>query len=200
MNWCSLHDLKSLFPSLIAAFVAFFTLFITLGINKENKITDYRRDWITEFSKEVSLFLKSYLERNRNLKKTTQLLQEFHLIAQNSSDSYEKLSVRQIELEDIRKTLRARTMDATNELYRTEASLRLILSGSGFIDKEVRNEFMQLINKTGKVEMSTDEESISLSICNYAEEIISSQWKEIKRGGISYRIFKRFFYNFLSPL
>lgn len=177
--------LNSLMPALIASVIAL----LTLVINKENKLTDYRKDWVSLFSHNVSIFIQNLIQRNESLKKVHTLRMESHLI--NEHKDYDKPQTkRQNEIDDAIKQNLERAYQHNSEIIKSEASIRIALSSTSLIKSTEIEDFLTALSKSEKLEMTTKSEDIAMMICNKTCEINKKQWMKIKDGEVIYKITK----------
>ncbi|MDO6692687.1 hypothetical protein Q4574_05300 [Aliiglaciecola sp. 3_MG-2023] len=161
--------------AIAAAFIAGFFSFLNLVISKEQKVSEFRQEWIDAFRRELSDLTAAVFHI------------KFHLAA-FQNDRLEKNAAN-------RQTL-ATSLRESHETYcRTVTSLLLRINPdeSDVVFAKMNAEFLEAFQAVRDSFNSSDYQRAS-DLCGDLREkavpILKSEWKRVKRGERTYRISK----------
>jgi len=143
---------------IVAAFIAAIFGAIGLIINKENKISEFRQEWINEFREEVSLLVEAYKQ---------------YLTAFQNLDTTEA---------ETHKT----KYDKSGELHRYRSKIKLRLNADESKRTEAERELDRLMLEIVKNPSGRKSEDIIGSIYKQTGLIFKREWEIVKKGEIAY--------------
>jgi len=164
-----------LLGAMFAALVAGFFAFMTLIASKENKVSEFRQDWINSLRDSVSCYVSSlaYLsilykhhsERTGNKKDKFEMARDVEEIYSKVNESYNDIIFRINESEKSKK------------------------------GKAINGAFLKALHKTrehyNKNEL-TEARTACDSLRDTAKPLLKFEWKRVKNGELNYRISKYF--------
>ncbi|NIE98514.1 hypothetical protein F3J38_00300 [Pantoea sp. Acro-805] len=169
---------------IIAAMIAGFIAFIGMIITKENKVSEFRQAWIIEFREEVSYLIEAYKKWVINEKHYSNILviKQGTLTSEIQIKNFIERSRQVMEIES----------QSVGEIERYIGRVKLRLNSDPTRRSKYETEVEKLLDK---ILITKDiDESLKLSneIYHNTSCILSTEWKVVKKGELSYVQAKKF--------
>ncbi|WFL66422.1 hypothetical protein [Pantoea sp. X85] len=169
---------------IIAAMIAGFIAFIGMIITKENKVSEFRQAWINEFREEVSYLIEAYKRWVDNEKHySIQLSINHHTLT-------DEISIRNFT--ERSKLLMEVESQSKGEIERYIGKIKLRLNSDPNRRSIHEKEVESLLDKLLKNRNINESEALSKNIYYHTSCILSTEWKVVKKGEVSYVQSKKF--------
>ena len=156
--------------TLIAAIIGGFFSYSNMITSKENKISEFRREWIDELRNQIAIFSSSF--------------QNLMLLAQDkNTKQLDLIPSRKDAIESLAKiTLMINNKDAKENKDSHEFSLNTHLD-------DARN-MLESMSKGEKIYELKDAAALAVKLRTDSQKLLKENWKIVKSGELSYRMLK----------
>lgn len=164
-----------LFGAMFAALVAGFFAFMSLIAAKENKVSEFRQDWINSLRDSVSCYISSL----------TYLSTLYKHYAERVDDKKDKFEMAR-DVEEVYSRVNQSYNDIIFRINDSEDNIR---------SKVINDDFLAALQKTREY-YNNNELSEARTACDglrdAAKPLLKSEWKRVKNGELNYRLSKYF--------
>lgn len=169
---------------IIAATIAGFIAFIGMIITKESKVSEFRQAWINDFREEVSFLIEAYKKwayTNKNYQ-THLSISPIYLVDSESSKSHREKS----------KWYDQVLLESKGEIERYRGRIKLRLNSDSYRRSDEEKELDELLEEIIKTTKLSLVEDLCDKVYLNSSLILSTEWKVVKKGEVSYVKAKKF--------